>query len=107
MRFGAIDVRSIGADHAIGEMCSFCADIAEQSRNRGCACTRERERESVATRQPNGAALSAVIPAKAEALHNSEAGQSKFAFPAESMDSRFRGNDVAIDRLFDVSRWAR
>jgi hypothetical protein len=37
--------------------------------------------------------LPAVIPAKAEALHNSEAGQSIFAFTAEQMDSRFRGND--------------
>jgi hypothetical protein len=36
----------------------------------------------------------AVIPAKAEALHNSEAGQSMLLFGEKrKMDSRFRGND--------------
>jgi hypothetical protein len=38
----------------------------------------------------------AVIPAKAEALFNSKAGQSIVAVALEQMDSRFRGNDGTL-----------
>lgn len=49
-------------------------------------------------------ALQAVLPAKAEVLYNSEAGQSIFALVPEHMDSRFGEMMVKQERITQADR---